>query len=257
RDEIAAAEPVPSAPLAPLARPPRRVPAESSRPRPGWLAPVAVGVVLLGTAGAGLALATGDDDPGTTTAGPTSSAPSSAPAGSAPTSSGPAEPSDAPSMEPTEPAPSRQASPSAAPSAGGGAVPAGWSTDTGSAGWTVALPPGYAQTRAGEYRQPATGRTLRVDSGPGKPDAVADREQQAADFAKRHPTYEQVRIDEVDYRGYEAADWEFTYEGLHVLNRVFVVEGTGYSLFFQTPQADFAAARADVDGILEAFQPAS
>ena len=60
----------------------------------------------------------------------------------------------------------------------------------------------------------------------------------------------------MDYRGYEAADWEFTYEGLHVVNRVFVVDGTGHSLFFQTSEGDFADARADFDEIAAAFRPA-
>jgi hypothetical protein len=90
---------------------------------------------------------------------------------------------------------------------------------------------------------------------PGQPDAVADRRQQARSFAQRHPSYEEISIQSVDYRGYEAADWEFTYEGLRVINRVFVVDGTGHSLFFQTKQGDFAQARADFDGIAAAFRP--
>jgi hypothetical protein len=133
-------------------------------------------------------------------------------------------------------------------------IPAGWSTDIGRAGWTVALPPGYEQTRSGEYVAPNR-RTLRVAAGKGKADAVADREAQAADFAKRHPSYEEIRIEAVDYRGYDAADWEFTYDGLHVINRVFVVDGVGHSLFFQTPAGDFGDARADFDGIVKTFQP--
>jgi len=133
-------------------------------------------------------------------------------------------------------------------------VPAG-TTDTGEAGWTVALPPGYEPTGNGRYRQADTGRELRVSTGPGQPDAVADREQQAASFAQRNPSYEQIRIEPVDYKGYEAADWEFTFEGLHVLNRVFVVDGTGHSLWLQTPEDDFSAARQDFDAIAGAFVP--
>lgn len=84
---------------------------------------------------------------------------------------------------------------------------------------------------------------------------MADREAQAESFRERHPSYEQIRIEAVEYRGYEAADWEFTYEGLHVINRVFVVDGVGHSLFFQTGTADFAEARADFDAIARAFRP--
>ena len=95
-----------------------------------------------------------------------------------------------------------------------------------------------------------------METGTGRPDAVADRERAEGSFARRHPTYERIAITGVDYRGAEAADWESTYEGQHVLNRVFVVDGTGHSLFFQTRTADFAGARADVDGIIAAFRPA-
>ncbi len=55
--------------------------------------------------------------------------------------------------------------------------------------------------------------------------------------------------------GVEGADWEFTFEGLHVLNRVFVSGGTGHSLWLQTPEDDFTAARADFEQIAEAFSP--
>jgi hypothetical protein len=133
-------------------------------------------------------------------------------------------------------------------------VPAGWTTDRGGAGWTVALPPGYRQTRAGEYRDADTGRTLRVETGTGQPDAVADRERAAVGFAQRNPSYEEISIEEVDYRGYEAADWQFTYSGLQVVNRVFVVGRTGHSLYFQFPQGD-AGARAEFERIAAAFVP--
>jgi hypothetical protein len=146
-------------------------------------------------------------------------------------------------------------------------VPAGWQTFTGGPGWTVAVPPSYrASTFQGapQYKDRATGRTLRVTtSGPGggKPDAVKDRQEQAAAFSKTHDDYREIDISEVDYRGYEAADWEFTYTSggtpLHALSRVFVVDGRGYSLFFQTRGSDdWGAARAEFDRIAAAFQPA-
>ena len=118
----------------------------------------------------------------------------------------------------------------------------------------MALPPGYAQTDAGVY-QTESRRTLRVESGPGRPDAVADRQEQARSFAQRHPTYREIRIEQADYKGYEAADWEFTFEGVHVLNRVFVVDGVGHSLWLQAPEGDFPSAVQDFDRIADAFQP--
>ena len=234
----------------------REVPAPAPGRRvPAWVVPVVAGTALIGLVGAGaVALGTGDE--------PDRAA--------LPAASAPATPEPAPSDEPVEPEPDDAAPPPVEPDpaeaeepAGqepeepqtGRAVPAGWSTDTGRAGWTVALPPGYRQTRPGEYRQASTGRTLRIETGPGQADAVADRERQEQDFARRHPSYERIRIEPVDYRGYEAADWEFTYSGLHVLNRVFVVDGLGHSLFFQTPAGDWAAAEEDFHGIARAFQP--
>ncbi len=242
---------------APVRPPLRRPPPVAPAPRPdrsgsgGRRAALAAAGVAVLAAGA-VALALADDDeprdrvaaPATSTAG--SPTPGSEPAPSSePTAATP--PVQQPEPSPTVPAAEEPAAPG---------VPAGWSTDTGGDGWTVALPPGYEQTRAGEYVQAATGRTLRVDTGPANPPAVADREAQAADFARRHPTYEQIRIEAADYRGYEAADWEFTYEGLHVLNRVFVVGETGHSLFLQTPEDDVEGARADLLGIAAAFRPA-
>jgi hypothetical protein len=156
------------------------------------------------------------------------------------------------------------AKPSAEASAGADAAPAGWRTYRQN-GWTVSVPPSYAVGSfdgARQYKDPDTGRTLRVsrtNPGGGQDAVVKDRQAQAAAFAKHYPSYQQLRIAPVDYRGYPAADWEFTYvDGvpLHALDRVFVVDGTGYSLFFQTHgDDDWAAARKDFDQIAASFQP--
>jgi hypothetical protein len=145
------------------------------------------------------------------------------------------------------------------------AVPAGWVTHSDS-GWAVAVPPAYAPGSFNgypQYKDRATGRTLRVSTtgaGGGKTDAVQDRRVQAAGFAAKHQNYRPISIAKADYRGLEAADWEFTYSdggaSLHALNRVFVVNGRGYSLFFQTHgDDDWTAARADFDKIAAAFRP--
>ena len=147
-------------------------------------------------------------------------------------------------------------------------VPEGWTTHDGAAGWTVAVPPSYRPSTFNgfpQYKDPETGRTLRVSTtaaGGGKADAVADRRAQATSFAASHDNYQELRIEEVDYRDLEAADWEFTYTDggadLHALNRVFVVDGTGHSLFFQTRASDdWSAAREEFEKIAAAFTPAS
>jgi hypothetical protein len=146
-----------------------------------------------------------------------------------------------------------------------GQAPAGWVSHSDS-GWTVAVPPSYSPGSFNgfpQYKDPATGRTIRVSTtaaGGGKRDAVADRRAQAAMFAAKYPSYREISIAKADYRGWEAADWEFTYTdggaALHALDRVFVVDGRGYSLFFQTHATDdWAAAKADFDKIAAAFQP--
>jgi serine/threonine protein kinase len=145
------------------------------------------------------------------------------------------------------------------------AVPQGWVTHTEN-GWTVAVPPSYSPgsfNGAPQYKDHKTGRTLRVSTtapGGAKADAVADRRVQAAAFAAKHANYRELSIAKADYRGLEAADWEFTYTdggaSLHALSRVFVVDGRGYSLFFQTHgDDDWTAARADFDKIAASFKP--
>jgi hypothetical protein len=151
------------------------------------------------------------------------------------------------------------------PTAAAAAVPAGWRTYQ-NGGWTVAVPASYLPGSFSgdpQYKDPATGRTLRVSTtaaGGGKSDAVQDRRAQAAMFAAKYPSYREVAIKPVDYRGWKAADWEFTYSDggaqLHAYDRVFVVNGRGYSLFFQTHADDsWSAARNDFDTIASTFQP--
>ena len=269
----------PPPPARPLPVPPAAPPAGRGRAR-GAL--VATAVVLLVGAGTALALTAGDErdsgsavgtgqtlspEPSTPAPAPEpstadSEAPDEAPQRQVPETGAPEDraPQDsaaqtpAPAQAPETEAETEEPPPQSGTEGAAVAVPGGWTTDTGGAGWTVALPPGYVQTRPGEYRDRNRGRTLRVETGPGQPDAVADRQRVARGFASRHPTYEQLRIEPVDYRGYEAADWEFTYEGLHVLNRVFVVDGAGHSLFFQYREGDATAAQ-DFEGIVRGFTP--
>ena len=264
RDELSAA-PARHTPLAAPARPApvRERPAPARRP--GWLAPAAVAAVLLAGGGAAWALSQ-EDDPDRSGAAAASASPTAATSPSPTATQAPPlpdpepteeqEPAPEPTSEPTsEPTPEvteeQDEEPAEEPAEDDGSG----TTDTGAAGWTVTLPAGYERTGTGRYRQADTGRELRIATGPGQPDAVADREAQAQGFASRNPSYEQIRIEPVEVKGVEGADWEFTFEGLHVLNRVFVVDGTGHSLWLQTPEEDFSEARADFDAIVDGFSP--
>jgi hypothetical protein len=159
--------------------------------------------------------------------------------------------------------------PSGAPTAqinqpAGAALPDGWARQRHDS-WSVAVPTSYqAGTFAGfpQYKDPTSGRTLRVSATPpggGKDDAVQDRRDQAQAFRASHSDYQEIAITKASYRGLEAADWEFTYTSggtkLHVINRVFVEDGRGYSLYFQTRASDdWPDARAEFDQIAAQFR---
>lgn len=143
-------------------------------------------------------------------------------------------------------------------------VPAGWQTYTGPQGWTLAHPAAWRVSSFDgltQLREDATGRTLRIDTTDmPKKDPVADWRSQARSFSASHPGYSQLSIAPASYRGYNAADWEFTYPAggttLHALDRGFVVSpNRAYGLYWQTRDGDWQAARSTFDQIAASFQP--
>ncbi len=81
--------------------------------------------------------------------------------------------------------------------------------------------------------------------------------------ARSDSTYQQVSIQRVYYRGWNAADWEFvnSYDGrpTQVLDRGFVVRPgvLGYAIEIYGPVSGFAAARGVLwDGLTSTFAPA-
>ncbi len=159
---------------------------------------------------------------------------------------------------PATPAPATPAA-TTPPATGAAPLPAGWVLRDGPAGWSAGVPGDWTAGAFGgspEYRDPATGAVLRVSTGPGNGDPVADRQAQARSFAAAHPTYSAIAITPLTYRGVPAADWEFTYEGLHVLDRVFVVDGRGYSLYVQARQGQWDGVAPVAQQLFAAFRPA-
>ena len=136
-------------------------------------------------------------------------------------------------------------------------VPASWTPYTSeSVGWTAWHPPDWTPvpidgTRV-DIREPG-GAYLRVDSidGPGD-DPVAAWEDSSARFAGRYPDYEEIRIEPTTYQGYDAAIWEYTYQGQRATNLGIVADDidTGFALNFQAP----AGRWDELQDIRDAFE---
>lgn len=136
-------------------------------------------------------------------------------------------------------------------------VPASWTTYTQPAlGWTVWHPADWTPTSVDSNTvdvEGPGGAYLRIDQtdDPGD-DAVAAWQASSARFAERYPDYDEIRIDPVPYQGYEAAIWEYTYQGQRATNIGIVADDidTGYALNFQAP-----AGRWDgLQSVREAFE---
>jgi hypothetical protein len=145
---------------------------------------------------------------------------------------------------------------------------AGWTTYQDPSGFSIKIPPGWAiHTRTATevtFTGPQTGFVMLVGwTTDPKPDALADWRQQAALKTQSDPTYQQIGIQRVTYRGYNTADWEFTntYQGrlTHVLDRGFIVRPgrLGYAIELYGPDTGWSAVRARIwEGLLQTFTPA-
>ncbi|HYP24294.1 MAG TPA: hypothetical protein VEV43_12035, partial [Actinomycetota bacterium] len=68
--------------------------------------------------------------------------------------------------------------------------------------------------------------------------------------------YEEIRIGPVTFQGFPAAEWEYTYSGVHAINIGIVTDTNGYALNFQTPAEDWEESQALFEAIKESFVPA-
>jgi eukaryotic-like serine/threonine-protein kinase len=154
--------------------------------------------------------------------------------------------------------------------AGGGAasivVPPGFVFYHDVTGFSIVVPAGWRRVRNGtllDFREPGGLRFLRVDQTDSpKGDPVLDWQNQSQYFAQTHTGYQLVRpIVRVDYRGWDAADWEFTWTSgdltIHVLNRNIVPRPTkAYALYWSTPDSVWNSSRYIFDVAARTFQPA-
>ncbi|CAN5161978.1 hypothetical protein BH20ACT22_BH20ACT22_04980 [soil metagenome] len=132
-------------------------------------------------------------------------------------------------------------------------VPADWSTfSIGDTGFVVAHPPGWEETSSGatqaDLRDPVSGTYLRVGwtDTPG-PSPEGAWKELSDSFGATHADYDEIRIDPTTFKGYDAAEWEYSYseEGvqLHAINLGFVTGDLGFALNFQTREEDWDASK--------------
>ena len=161
-----------------------------------------------------------------------------------------------------EPAPAPE---EGAQDTGAAAVPAGFELYTDPTGFSVAVPAGWEAEREGPrvyISDPASRAYLLVDqTDDPEPDAVADWQQQEPAVADRLENYARIgEIEAVDYRGWQAADWEFVFgpdHSTHVLNRnVITGPDRAYALYWSVPSSQWEAMLPVHEQIAATFQPA-
>jgi hypothetical protein len=142
-----------------------------------------------------------------------------------------------------------------------------WRTYDDPSGFAIRLPPGWAvaSMTPGDVRFTGTpgGFVLVVAWSPHpQADALADWQQQAAGKAASDPSYRQISIRRVSYRGYNAADWQFTdvYLGIRIraIDRTFIVRPgrLAYAIELYGPASRWLAVYASLwRPLVTSFQP--
>jgi hypothetical protein len=151
--------------------------------------------------------------------------------------------------------------PSAAPT-GPAELPAGYTEYEGD-GFTVGVPATWQEEpeREGvvDLSEPGSdNRFLRLITVPGSKPALTQLKDAEAQFQQNpaYAPYEQVRLENVSYRGYDTADWEFTFgkQQRHVLYRGIVVGGTTYGLYLSVPADRWEESRGAFQVAADTFR---
>jgi serine/threonine protein kinase len=214
---------------------------DEGRRRSGLLvAALVVGVLLIGSIVA-FALLSGGGDPNT--ADPRTTASTSAP--------------------PTTTSSSPPATSTSAPPPSDNGAPAGYKLYEDPTGFSLAVPNGWhaeqSSATAVDIKSPDGASFLRVDqTDQPKDDAKKAWEEQEKSVKKDLPNYHRISIETVDYNGWDAADWEFTFgNNTHVLNRGFVPDSShGYALYLSTPEDQWASSQDVFQTAADTFKPA-
>ncbi|MGW1322152.1 serine/threonine-protein kinase [Streptomyces antibioticus] len=126
----------------------------------------------------------------------------------------------------------------------GGAV----STYKGGQGYSIGLPDGWKFESTGSAGDRFTGpdgqKLLVAWTSTPKGDPVADWRSQERYMTRSQ--YKKIRIEAVDYRGWNTADWEFTYQEsgtkYRTVDRGFVVsDSQGYALMYTAKAAEWGS----------------
>jgi eukaryotic-like serine/threonine-protein kinase len=140
------------------------------------------------------------------------------------------------------------------------------STYKGGQGYSIGLPKGWkfrTGSSAGDRFSGPDGQKLLVAwTSTPKGDPVADWENQ--ERGMRRSQYTKIRIEKVDYRSWNTADWEFTYEDggtkYRTIDRGFVVnDHLGYALMYTAKAANWGTElRKDTwQTLARTFEPKS
>jgi hypothetical protein len=165
--------------------------------------------------------------------------------------------------------------PSNSPTASGGssAGAAGASGDsavqtkyTGSQGYSIGLPKGWkyqsASSAGDRFTGPDGQKLLVAWTSTPKGDPVADWKNQERYMTRSQ--YQKIRIEQVHYRDWNTADWEFTYvesgTEYRTIDRGFVVnDHLGYALMYTAKAANWDSdlRKATWDTLAKTFEPKS
>ncbi|MEU8144087.1 protein kinase [Nonomuraea sp. NPDC048901] len=191
--------------------------------------------------------------PTAATADPPKTTPSSAAPSATPTVSPSAAPTPTPTPKPTETA---------------AAVPDGWRMYTNKKlKFSVALPKGWTRYRHNSNQIAFHGKgagsnayiMFEMTTNPGK-DPLKDWKRQEKTAKYGFGGYDKISIKAVDFRGWPAADWDFTWNTntgpTKVRNRGFVANGRGYAIYWHNLESRWKKDKHFFDTFAATFTPA-
>ncbi|MFF4798162.1 serine/threonine-protein kinase [Streptomyces sp. NPDC001351] len=136
----------------------------------------------------------------------------------------------------------------------------------GSQGYSIGLPKGWkyqsASSAGDRFTGPDGQKLLVAWTSTPKGDPVADWKNQERYMTRSQ--YQKIRIEQVDYRGWNTADWEFTYvesgTEYRTIDRGFVVnDHLGYALMYTAKAANWDSdlRKATWNTLAKTFEPKS